>query len=89
LTLKGFQRQLRIEEESRFRDKIEEKAEMSKSEHVVEIDNKKEKSPKYEVGSPSKIGPKKNGNFKKNVICHYYKKLGYFIMNCRVLKKKE
>jgi hypothetical protein len=62
---------------------------MSKSKHVVEIDNKKEKSSKYEVGSPSKIGPKKKGNFKKNVICHYCKKPGYFIMNCRVLKKKE
>jgi hypothetical protein len=62
---------------------------MSKSAHVVEIDNKKGKKPKYEVGGPSKIGPKKNGNFKKNVICHYCKQLGHFIKDCRVLKKKE
>jgi hypothetical protein len=73
LTLKGFWRQLRIEEESRLRGKLEKKAEMSKSTHVVEIDNKKGKKPKYEVGGPSKIGLKKNGNFKKNVICYYCK----------------
>jgi hypothetical protein len=62
---------------------------MSKSAHVVEIDNKKGKKPKYKIGGPSKIGPKKKSNFKKNVVCHYYKKPRNFIKNCRVLKKKE
>ena len=62
---------------------------MSKSANVVKIDNKKGKKPKYEVGGPSKIGPKKKGNFKKNVICHYYKKSRHFIKNYKVLKKKE
>jgi hypothetical protein len=90
LTLEGLQRQLRIEEESRLRDKLEDKAEMNKSTHVVEINNKKGKNPKYEVGGPSKTGPKKkNNNFKKNVICHYCKKPGHFIKDCRVLTKKE
>ena len=89
LTLEGFQRQLRIEEKSRLQDKLEEKVEMSKFAHVVEIDNQKGKKPKYEVGGPSKIGPKKNGNFKKNVICHYCKQPGHFIENCKILKKEQ
>jgi hypothetical protein len=54
LTLKGLQRQLRIKEESRLRDKLEDKAEMNKSAHVVEIDNKK--------------GRKKNPNMKLVVL---------------------
>jgi hypothetical protein len=45
LTLEGLQRQLCIEEESRLLDKLKEKAEMSKSTYVVEIDNKNGKKP--------------------------------------------
>jgi len=49
---------------------------------------KKKKKPKYEVVGPSKNGPKKKGNFMKKRICHYCEKLGHFIKDCRVLKKK-
>jgi hypothetical protein len=62
---------------------------MNKSTDVVEIENKKGKNPKYEVGGPSKTGPKKKNYFKKKVISHYCKKSGHFIKDCRVLKKKE
>jgi hypothetical protein len=89
LTLEGLQRQLRIEEESRLRDKLEENAEMNKSAHVVEIDNKKGKKPKFDVAGPSKTGPKKKSNFKKKGICHYCKKPGHFIKDCRFLKRKN
>jgi hypothetical protein len=43
LTLKGLQRQLRIEEESRLRDKLEKNAGMNKYAQIVKIDNKKGK----------------------------------------------
>ncbi|XP_008779653.1 uncharacterized protein LOC103699411 [Phoenix dactylifera] len=83
LNLESLQRQLRIEE-ARLRDKQEENAKMTKAAHVVEIDNKKGKRPW--AGDSS---TKENNKKKKKGACHFCKKKGHYIKECRLKKKKD
>jgi hypothetical protein len=65
LTLEGLQSQFRIEEESRLQDKLEEKAEMIKSAHVVERDYKKGKNLKYKVVVLAKLVQRKRTTLRR------------------------
>ena len=85
LKLDDLQRQIRIEEESRVRDKQNDSVEITKAAHVFEIDNKQQgKKSRFDKNFKGRSKPK----FKKSTT-HYCNKKGHYIIDCRRKKKDD
>ena len=85
LKLDDLQRQVRIKEESRVRDKKNDSVEITKAAHVVEIDNKQQgKKSRFDKNFKGRSKPQ----FKKGT-CHYCNKKGHYIRFCRLKKKDD
>ena len=80
LNLEGLQRQLRIEEEARLRDKQEENVEMTKSAHIVETNKRPRASNSSTFNKDKK---------KRTGACHFCNKKGHYIRECRLKKKQD